>query len=108
MILLNQLVARGSSISSVHFQLKVHRSVNHVPKQTVQETIVESMGLPSGLDVTPDDPEYEEVVNMWTAVSRNNTMDEVCHKNILEHVPNLPNDISLIVLVGPNGNISCS
>ena len=35
------------------------------------------MGLPAGLDVTPDDPEYEQVVNMWTAVSRNNTMDEV-------------------------------
>lgn len=35
------------------------------------------MALPDGLDVTPDDPEYEQVVNMWTAVSRNNTMDEV-------------------------------
>ncbi|CAM9673195.1 unnamed protein product, partial [Scytosiphon promiscuus] len=39
--------------------------------------IVDSMQLPSGLDVTPDDPEYEQVVNMWKSVSRNNTMDEV-------------------------------
>lgn len=51
-----------------------------MPIQTVQESIVESMELPAGLDVTPDDPEYEQVVNMWTAVSRNNTMDEVGHE----------------------------
>lgn len=38
---------------------------------------MESMELPPGLDVTPDDAEYEQVVNMWKAVSRNNTMDEV-------------------------------
>lgn len=38
---------------------------------------MDSMQLPSGLDVTPDDPEYEQVVNMWKSVSRNNTMDEV-------------------------------
>lgn len=36
------------------------------------------MQLPPGLDVTPDDPEYEEVVKMWMTLSRNNTMDEVC------------------------------
>lgn len=35
------------------------------------------MKLPAGLDVTPDDPEYEQVVNMWMSVSQNNTMDEV-------------------------------
>lgn len=35
------------------------------------------MELPPGLDVTPDDPEYEQVVNMWNALSRNNTMNEV-------------------------------
>ncbi|CAM9211583.1 unnamed protein product [Hapterophycus canaliculatus] len=39
--------------------------------------ILDSMQLPSGLDVAPDDPEYEQVVNMWKSVSRNNTMDEV-------------------------------
>ncbi|CAM9733948.1 unnamed protein product, partial [Laminaria digitata] len=48
-----------------------------MPMPRPLESIVESMELPAGLDVTPDDPEYEQVVNMWTAVSRNNTMDEV-------------------------------
>lgn len=43
----------------------------------MQETIIESMELPAGLDVKSSDPEYEQVVNMWQAVSRNNTMDEV-------------------------------
>lgn len=38
---------------------------------------MDSMQLPPGLDVTPGDPEYEQVVNMWMSVSRNNTMDEV-------------------------------
>lgn len=44
---------------------------------------MDSMQLPPGLDVTPDDPEYEQVVNMWTSVSRNNTMDEVRRTTIV-------------------------
>ena len=43
----------------------------------LQQEIVDSMKLPTGLEVTPDDPEYEQVLNMWTTVSRNNTMTEV-------------------------------
>lgn len=53
-----------------------------------QATIVDSMQLPPGLDVTPDDPEYEQVVNMWMAVSRNNTMDEVRLKPVGPLSPN--------------------
>ncbi|CAM9842430.1 unnamed protein product [Sphacelaria rigidula] len=40
------------------------------------ETIVQSMQLPAGLDVTPNDPEYENVVNYWKTISKNNTLDE--------------------------------
>lgn len=78
-----------------------------MPLQPFQETIVESMGLPAGLDVTPDDPEYEQVVNMWTAVSRNNTMDEVWHnKNTGTFTEYLSNDTQLIILVFlPNGDL---
>ncbi|CAN0063551.1 unnamed protein product, partial [Pylaiella littoralis] len=48
-----------------------------MPLPRTLATIMDSMQLPPGLDVTPDDPEYEQVVNMWMSVSRNNTMDEV-------------------------------
>lgn len=43
----------------------------------MQETIVQSMQLPAGLDVTPNDPEYENIVNYWKTISKNNTLDEV-------------------------------
>lgn len=66
-------------LGSVNRVLKLRRrTVFHAcPPAVVQETIVDSMQLPPGLDVTPDDPEYEQLMNMWTSVSRNNTMDEV-------------------------------
>eukprot|EP00904_Undaria_pinnatifida_P012663 jgi/Undpi1/8527/HiC_scaffold_25.g10994.m1 len=57
-----------------------------VPMPRPLESIVESMELPAGLDVTPDDPEYEQVVNMWTAVSRNNTMDEAIKKRVIGQI----------------------
>lgn len=53
-----------------------------------QETLVDSMELPPDLDVTPDDPEYEQVVNMWTSIARNHTMDEVSRRCQLLHFLN--------------------
>lgn len=35
------------------------------------------MELPAGLGVVPGDEEYEQVVNMWKSLSRNNSTDEV-------------------------------
>lgn len=47
------------------------------PRFVTQETIVQSMDLPAGLPVTPTDPEYDQVVNYWKAIAKNNTLDEV-------------------------------
>ncbi|CAB1096110.1 unnamed protein product [Ectocarpus sp. CCAP 1310/34] len=57
-----------------------------MPTPRPVETIVDSMQLPPGLDVTPDDPEYEEVVKMWMTLSRNNTMDERMKKSIIGQI----------------------
>eukprot|EP00752_Nemacystus_decipiens_P007994 g7142.t1 len=57
-----------------------------VPLPRPLENIVDSMQIPPGLDVTPDDPEYEQVVNMWTSVSKNNTMDEKLKKEVIGRI----------------------
>lgn len=60
---------------------------------------MDSMELPPGLDVTPDDAEYEQVVNMWKAVSRNNTMDEVRARCTFRRLPSF--DVAVVIL-GPS------
>lgn len=43
------------------------------------------MDLPAGLKVTPADSEYQQVVNYWKTISKNNTLDEV--KSLLMSTP---------------------